>query len=108
MQQIATRELEWTLEANSAQSNTMLLMSLGLLNVLDVKIGLGLLLISLLIFDFWKSKNAPNFPPGPWSLPFLGNVFVSFNYRAMDEVEVSILFLSHALKKSSQICFLKP
>ncbi len=43
----------------------MLLMSLGLPNVLDVKICLGLLLISLLIFDFWKSKNAPNFPPGP-------------------------------------------
>ncbi|XP_056103404.1 cytochrome P450 2J2-like [Rhinichthys klamathensis goyatoka] len=62
----------------------MLLMSL--LNVLDVKSFLGLLLVSLLVFDFWKSKNAPNFPPGPWGFPFLGNVFIGFNYRAMDEV----------------------
>ncbi len=106
MQQIATCELEWTLEANSAQNNTMLLMSL--LNVLDVKSCLGLLLISLLIFDFWKSKNAPNFPPGPWSFPFLGNVFLGFDCRAMDEVQVSVLFLSLSLKKSSQRCFLKP
>jgi len=79
-----TRELEWTLEANSAQSATMLLMSL--LNVLDVKSFLGLLLVSLLVFDFWKSKNAPNFPPGPWGFPFLGNVFIGFNCRAMDVV----------------------
>ncbi|XP_059405689.1 cytochrome P450 2J2-like isoform X3 [Carassius carassius] len=66
------------------QSSTMLLMSL--LNALDVKSCLGLLLIALLIFDFWKSKNAPNFPPGPWSFPFLGNVFVGFDCRVMDEV----------------------
>ncbi|KAI2664070.1 Cytochrome P450 2J2 [Labeo rohita] len=82
--QILTRELEWTLEANSAQSTTMLLMPL--LNALDVKSCLVLLLISLLVFDFWKSKNAPNFPPGPWGFPFLGNVFIGFDCRAMDEV----------------------
>lgn len=62
----------------------MLLMLL--LDVLDVKSFLVLLLVSLLIFDFWKSKNAPNFPPGPWAFPFLGNVLIDFNYRAMDEV----------------------
>uniref|UniRef100_A0A8C1ZUK6 Cytochrome P450 2J2-like n=1 Tax=Cyprinus carpio TaxID=7962 RepID=A0A8C1ZUK6_CYPCA len=62
----------------------MLLMSL--LNALDVKSCLGLLLIALLIFDFWKSKKAPNFPPGPWSFPFLGNVFIGFDCRVMDEV----------------------
>ncbi|XP_073696414.1 cytochrome P450 2J2-like [Garra rufa] len=57
-----------------------------LLNALDVKSCLGLLLISLLAFDFWRSKNAPNFPPGPWGFPFLGNVFFGFDCRAMDEV----------------------
>ncbi|XP_067261983.1 cytochrome P450 2J4-like [Chanodichthys erythropterus] len=59
---------------------------LSLLNALDVKSYLGLLLVSLLIFDFWKSKNAPHFPPGPWGFPFLGNVFMDFGCRAMDQV----------------------
>ncbi|XP_043094294.1 cytochrome P450 2J4-like [Puntigrus tetrazona] len=62
------------------------MLSMSLLNALDVESCLGLLLVSLLIFDFWKSKNAPNFPPGPWSFPFLGNVFAGFDCRAMDEV----------------------
>ncbi|XP_051528748.1 cytochrome P450 2J2-like [Myxocyprinus asiaticus] len=61
-------------------------MLLSLLNALDVKSFLSFLLISLLIFDIWKNKNAPNFPPGPWGFPFLGNVFFDFSYRAIDKV----------------------
>lgn len=68
---------------------------LSFLNALDVKSCLGLLLVSLLIFDFWKSKNAPNFPPGPWGFPFLGNVFMDFDCRAMDQASFSLISFTH-------------
>ncbi|XP_032087327.1 cytochrome P450 2J6-like [Thamnophis elegans] len=33
-----------------------------------------LIVLSLLFFCFWKSQRPKGFPPGPWSLPLLGNL----------------------------------
>ena len=36
---------------------------------------LFLILISLLIWKWWQdTKLVPNFPPGPWGVPFLGHL----------------------------------
>ncbi|XP_061095520.1 cytochrome P450 2J2-like [Conger conger] len=51
------------------------MMLYSLLEGLDIKGLLVFLIAFLLITDFLKHRNPPNFPPGPWSLPVVGNVF---------------------------------
>lgn len=57
----------------SAPSLTMWLSLL--LPVFDIKALLLFLVAFLLVTDYLKNRNPPCFPPGPWALPFLGNVF---------------------------------
>ncbi|XP_029498881.2 cytochrome P450 2J2-like isoform X2 [Oncorhynchus nerka] len=56
------------------------------LDCLDMKICLLVIFLFLLLVDFLKHRNPPEFPPGPWPLPFLGNIFIGFGYQDMDKV----------------------
>uniref|UniRef100_A0A0E9T9G5 Uncharacterized protein n=1 Tax=Anguilla anguilla TaxID=7936 RepID=A0A0E9T9G5_ANGAN len=57
-----------------------------LLAWLDIKGCLLTCFVILLVADIIRNKNPPNFPPGPWPLPFLGNVFTGVDYKTMDKL----------------------
>ncbi|XP_077077211.1 cytochrome P450 2AD6 [Siphateles boraxobius] len=53
---------------------------------LDFKSCLFLICLLLLLIDMIRNKNPANFPPGPWPLPILGNVFTDVNYKTVDQL----------------------
>ncbi|XP_070616590.1 cytochrome P450 2J6-like [Erythrolamprus reginae] len=46
-----------------------------------------LIVLSLLLLCFWKSQRPKGFPPGPWRLPLLGNLFYFSKRFPMKELD---------------------
>ncbi|XP_031430211.1 cytochrome P450 2J4-like [Clupea harengus] len=63
-----------------------------ILELLDIKSFLLFVFIFLLVFDYIKTKPPKNFPPGPWSLPFIGDL------HHIDFTKVHLQFVKFAEK----------
>lgn len=59
----------------------------------DAKSLLLLLVIFILVADYFKNRQPASFPPGPKALPVIGNIF-SVNHKRLHEslVQVGLLF----------------
>lgn len=45
--------------------------------------------VLLLLIDIVKTWKPPKFPPGPLSVPFLGNVFTGVDFKTMEKVQLT-------------------
>ncbi|XP_053344701.1 cytochrome P450 2J2-like [Clarias gariepinus] len=57
-----------------------------LVEYLDFKSLLIGFFLFLLLLDIFKNKYPSNFPPGPWPLPFVGNIFTGLDFRTIDKL----------------------
>ncbi|KAG5275688.1 hypothetical protein AALO_G00123440 [Alosa alosa] len=57
-----------------------------LLDLLDLKGWLVVFCVLLIVVDIVKNKDPPNYPPGPWPLPVVGNVFTGVDFKTMDKL----------------------
>ena len=58
----------------------------ALFDCMDFTYWLVLGFALLLLFDVVKNWRPHSFPPGPLSVPFLGNVFTGVNFKTLEKV----------------------
>lgn len=57
-----------------------------LLDLLDLKGWLIFVCVLLIVVDVIRNKDPPNFPPGPWPLPVVGNIFTGQDFKSQEKV----------------------
>lgn len=75
----------------------------SLFECLDFKTCLFVIFLFLLLINISKTKNPANFPPGPWALPILGNIFTDVNYKSVDQVRLLRILQQTKVSQESNI-----